>query len=83
MAHHICNQFKLELLKIAKTRFASYYLTFRCLLKVKEALTSMVSSDSWQDLKDMVASTSNRHEFKEVVDTLLDGRFWQLVRHVL
>ena len=29
---------KLELLKITKTRFASYYLTFRHLLKVREAL---------------------------------------------
>jgi hypothetical protein len=35
---------RLELLKIAKTRFASYYLTFRRLLKVREALASMASS---------------------------------------
>jgi hypothetical protein len=53
MAHFIFrNHSKLELLKIAKTRFASYYLTFKHLLKVREALTSMASSDSWQDLKD-------------------------------
>ena len=37
-----CAHSKLELLKIAKTRFASYYLTFRSLLKVREALASMV-----------------------------------------
>ena len=35
---------KLELLKIAKTRFASYYLTFTHLLKVRESLATMVSS---------------------------------------
>ena len=38
---------KFELLKMAKTRFASYYLTFRHLLKVRETLASMVSSESW------------------------------------
>ena len=42
-AHGIfCTHSKLELLKITKTRFASYYLTFRHLLKVREALASMV-----------------------------------------
>jgi hypothetical protein len=36
MAHYIFRSHsKLELLKIAKTRFASYYLTFRHLLKVR------------------------------------------------
>jgi len=33
---------RLELLKIAKTRFASYYLTFRRLLKVRKSLASIV-----------------------------------------
>jgi len=74
MVHHIFhNHTNLELLKIAKTIFDSYYLTFRCLLKVREALANMVSSDSWQGLKDKVASTPNRHEFMEVYDTVLDG----------
>ena len=59
MAHHIfCNHSRLEILKIVKTRFASYYLTFKRLLKVREALASMVSSDSWQGLKDRAVSTS-------------------------
>ena len=64
----------MELLKIAKTRFGSYYLTFRRLLKVREALASMVSSDSWQGLKDRAASASDRHDFQEVEDTVLDGQ---------
>jgi len=38
------NHSRLELLKIAKTRFGSYYLTFKRLLKVRESLVSMVSS---------------------------------------
>ena len=84
MAHHIfCNHSRLELLKIAKTRFASYYLTFRKLLKVREALASMVSSDPWQELKDKAASASNRSDFQEVEDTVLEGHFWSQVRYVL
>jgi hypothetical protein len=48
-AHYIFHgHSKLELLKIAKTKFASYYLTFKRLLKVREALASMVSCDPWQ-----------------------------------
>jgi hypothetical protein len=83
MAHFIfLNHSKLELLKIAKTKFASYYLTFKCLLKVREALASMVSNDSWKDLKDEDTSTSDRIEFQEV-DTVLDGHFWQHVWYLL
>lgn len=42
-AHYIfCNLSKLELLMIAMAIFISYYLTFRCFLKVVEALASMV-----------------------------------------
>jgi hypothetical protein len=64
MAHFIFhNHSKSELLKIAKTRSSSYYLTFKRLLKVREALASMVSSDSWKNLKDMATSTSDRIEF--------------------
>ena len=84
MAHDIfCNHSRLELLKIAKTRFGSYYLTFRRLLKVREALASMVSSDSWQGLKDRVTSASNRHDFQDVEDIVLDGHFWTQVKYVL
>jgi hypothetical protein len=60
----------LELLKIAKTRFASYYLTFRRQLKVREALASMASSDSWRDLKDRATSVYERSDFQEVEDTI-------------
>ena len=63
-AHGIfCSHSKLELLKITKTRFASYYITFRRLLKEREALASMVSSESWQVLKDRATSTSDRPDF--------------------
>jgi hypothetical protein len=41
---------RLQLLKITKTRFGSSFLTFRCLLKVRQALGAMVMSDDWDDL---------------------------------
>ena len=76
MAHFIFhNHSNLELLKIAKTRFSSYYLTFRRLLKVREVLASMALSDSWQDLKVKATSISERSNFQEVEDTVLDGHF--------
>ena len=43
----------------------------------------MVSSDSWQGLKDRAASTSNRHDFQDVKDTVLDGHFQTQVKYVL
>jgi len=36
---------KLQLLKLAKTRFGSYFLTFKRLLRVRQALGAMVMSD--------------------------------------
>ena len=74
---------KLELLKIAKTRFASYYLTFRRLLKVRESLAAMVSSPHWQVLKDRVAKIVDRQGFEQVEETALDPLFWARVREIL
>ena len=74
---------KLELLNIEKTRFASYYLTFRCLLKVREGLASMVLSESWKVLKHTATSTSDKRDFQDVEDTVLDGQFWASVKFVL
>ena len=52
-------------------------------MKVIEALASMVSSDSWQGLKDRDASASDRHDFQEVEDTVLDGHFWTQVKYTI
>ena len=43
----------------------------------------MISSDSWQVLKDKVAYAFDRHEFQEVEDTILDCQFWAQVMYVL
>jgi hypothetical protein len=74
---------RLELLKIAKTRFASYYLTFRRLLKVRESLASMVSSPHWQVLKERATNAADKQGFEQVEETALDGLFWARVRQVL
>ena len=43
----------------------------------------MVSSDSWQGLKDRVASAFDRHDFQEVEDTILDDQFQAQIKYVL
>ena len=83
-AHHIfCNHSRLELLKIGKIRFNSCYLTFSCLLKVKEELASLVSSESWHILKDKATSAFGRHYFQKAKGIVLDGQFWAFIRYVL
>eukprot|EP00253_Pinus_taeda_P034519 PITA_34519 len=64
----------LELLKIVTTRFASYHLTFRRLLKVSESLASMVSSKDWQVLKDKAPIAIDKQGFEEVETTALDDQ---------
>eukprot|EP00253_Pinus_taeda_P001762 PITA_01762 len=67
-----CSHSRLELLKIAKTRFASYYLTLRRLLKVRESLASMVSSPHWQVLKERATNAADKQGFEQVEETTLD-----------
>ena len=63
-AHNIFRSHsRLELLKIGKPRFGRYYLTFRRLVKVRGALASMASSESWQILKERGITASDRHDF--------------------
>jgi hypothetical protein len=68
---------RLQILKIAPTRFASYYLTFRRLLKVRQALAGMVMSDEWDDL------SSDKEGALVVKNTVFDSQFWSQVRYVL
>ena len=43
----------------------------------------MVSSESWHFLKDRATSTSDRLDFHEVEDSVLDGQFWASIKFVL
>ena len=74
---------RLELLKIAKTRFASYYLTFRHLLKVRDSLAAMVSSPHGQLLKEKATTIIDKQGFEQVEETAPDGLFWARVREIL
>eukprot|EP00253_Pinus_taeda_P021475 PITA_21475 len=65
---------RLELFKIAKTRFGSYYL--KRLLKVRESMASMVSSPHWQVLKERATNAADRGGFEMVEEVALDGQFW-------
>eukprot|EP00253_Pinus_taeda_P004520 PITA_04520 len=78
-----CSHSRLELLKIAKTRFGSYYLSFKRLLKVRESLAGMVSSPHWQGLKERATNAADKRGFELVEEAALDGQFWTSVRQVL
>ena len=58
---------------ILKTIFVSQYLTFNYLLKEGEAFSTIFLSDSWNNLKDKVASTYDKHGYQEVDGIMLDG----------
>jgi hypothetical protein len=68
---------KLQLLKLAKTRFGSYFLTFRCLLRVRQALGAMVMSDEWDDI------STDRDGMDATKHTILDSHFWTQIKFVL
>ena len=68
---------KLQLLKLAKTRFGSYFLTFRRLFRVRQALGAMVMSDEWDAL------SIDREGMDATKDTVLDSYFWSQVKYVL
>ena len=68
---------KLQLLKLAKTRFGSHFLTFRSLLRVRKALGAMVMSDERDAL------SIDREGMDATKDTVLDNYFWSQVKYVL
>jgi len=65
-----CTYSKLQLLKLAKTRFASYYLTFRRLVKVTQTFTNMATFESWEEI------STDRDGANVAKDTILDMFFW-------
>ena len=69
--------FRLQLLKIAKIRFGSYFLTFRHLLRVRYALGAMVMNYECDDLS---INIDGMDSTKEIV---LDSYFGSQVKNVL
>ncbi|KAL2929586.1 L-seryl-tRNA(Sec) selenium transferase [Bienertia sinuspersici] len=71
-----------ELLKVAKTRFASHYLLLKRLCQCREALATTVVLTAW---KDWVNSEDERMKAlgKEVANTISDELFWDEVENIL
>lgn len=69
---------KLDLLKVAKTRFASHYILLKRLSDCREALATSVVTKQWKDwmkTSDDIA--------RAVVQTINDEDFWTEVEHIL
>ncbi|XP_077249156.1 uncharacterized protein LOC143888600 [Tasmannia lanceolata] len=75
-------QSKLELLKVAKTRFASHYILLKRLIDCREALATTIVLKTWKDLVKngdehtrkmgaLVAQTISIEDFLEDVDSIL------------
>ena len=69
---------KMELLKPADTRFASYYILLRRLVEMKGALAAIVINDMWDQWKQ-----SSLVVVVEVKRLILDDHFWVDVKFVL
>ena len=69
---------KMELLKPADTRFATYYILLRLVVEMKGALAATTISDTQEQWKQ---STSNA--VVEVKQLILDGQFWDDVKFVV
>jgi len=73
---------KLELLKVAKTRFASHYILLRRLLDCREALATTISLNSWREwIKG--GDKNTRMVGAQVMDTIRDDGFWEDVENIL
>jgi hypothetical protein len=73
---------KLELLKYAKTRFASHYILLRRLLDCRESLATTISLNSWRDWVKQ-GDENTRVTGSLVVDTIRSEDFWDDVEFIL
>ncbi|KAK9057621.1 hypothetical protein SSX86_022457 [Deinandra increscens subsp. villosa] len=70
---------QLELLKVAKTRFASHYILLKRLNTCREALSTTISLNSWRE---WAAKQSDDHT-TDVVATIRNDDFWNDVENIL
>ncbi|XP_039063935.1 uncharacterized protein LOC120208863 [Hibiscus syriacus] len=73
---------KLELLKIAKTRFASHYILLKRLNTCREALSTTIALNSWRDWAKQ-GDEHTRTIAQLVADTIRDDDFWNEVENIL
>jgi len=73
---------KLELLKVAKTRFASHYILLKRLMECREALATTIVRDSWREwVKN--GDENTRIVGAKISDTIKDDEFWDDVENIL
>ncbi|KAI3698708.1 hypothetical protein L2E82_42453 [Cichorium intybus] len=73
---------KLELLKVAKTRFASHYILLKRVMDCREALATTIVLNSWRDwVKN--GDENTRIIRAKVADIIKDDSFWEDVQSVL
>ncbi|XP_076944593.1 uncharacterized protein LOC143615327 [Bidens hawaiensis] len=73
---------KLELLKVAKTRFASHYILLRRLMDCREALETTIVLNSFKEWFKKGNDTI-RNGGLPVIETIKDEVFWDKVEHIL
>ncbi|KAK9048331.1 hypothetical protein SSX86_032706 [Deinandra increscens subsp. villosa] len=73
---------KLELLKVAKTRFASHYILLKRLILCREALSTTIALNSWREWA-KEGDEKARETAQEVVNTIRDDVFWTKVEEIL
>ena len=73
---------KLDLLKVAKTRFASHYILLKRIMDLRESLSTTIGLNSWRDwVKN--GDENTRIVGAKVVDIIRDDSFWEDVESVL
>jgi len=73
---------KLELLKVAKTRFASHYILLRRLMDWREALATTIVLNSWREWVKKVDENTQKL-VAIVTETIKDDDFWEDVDAIL
>ncbi|KAL4566504.1 hypothetical protein LXL04_030620 [Taraxacum kok-saghyz] len=73
---------KLQLLKVAQTRFASHYILLKRLTECREALATTIVLNSWREWVNKV-DEHTRVIANKVADTIKDEDFWDDIAHIM
>ena len=73
---------KLELLKVAKTRFASHYIMLKRVVDVREALAITVVLNSWKELM-KIGDENTREVGILITGYIRSDDFWNEVQNIL
>ncbi|XP_052170425.1 uncharacterized protein LOC127786803 [Diospyros lotus] len=72
----------LELLKVAKTRFASHYVLLKRLLDCKDALITIVVRDAWKEWVKQ-GDECTRTKGSMVAEIIRSEEFWEEVKNII